>query len=71
MDYDCMFLSLQSEDLTEVSKPPTLQTVSEDSDVMIEEGHTLDRPLTSLEKLHIIIGYAIVRRDLRLKKLHF
>uniref|UniRef100_A0A4W6DHW4 Myosin VIIBa n=1 Tax=Lates calcarifer TaxID=8187 RepID=A0A4W6DHW4_LATCA len=37
----------------------------EDSDVMIGEGPTLDRPLTSLEKLHIIVGYAIVRRDLR------
>eukprot|EP00064_Thunnus_orientalis_P003654 superscaffoldBa00000309_g3665 len=55
----------ESEDQTEVSKPPTLQTVKEDSDVMTEEGPTLDRPLTSLEKLHIIVGYAIVRRDLR------
>lgn len=32
---------------------------------MIDEGLTLDRPLTSLEKLHIIVGYGIVRRDLR------
>ncbi|CAJ1059811.1 unconventional myosin-VIIa [Xyrichtys novacula] len=55
----------ESEDQTEVSKPPTLQTVQEDSDVMIGEGLTLDRPLTSLEKLHIIVGYAIIRRDLR------
>ncbi|KAM7410516.1 hypothetical protein PAMA_001789 [Pampus argenteus] len=55
----------ESEDQTEVSKPPTLQTVKEDSDVMSEEEPTLDRPLTSLEKLHIIVGYAIVRRDLR------
>ncbi|XP_068175182.1 unconventional myosin-VIIa [Antennarius striatus] len=55
----------ESDDLTEVSKTPTLQTVKEDSDVMIGEGPTLDRPLTSLEKLHIIVGYAIVRRDLR------
>lgn len=29
------------------------------------EGPTLDRPLTALEKLHIIVGYAIVRSDLR------
>lgn len=29
------------------------------------EGPTLDRPLTTLEKLHIIVGYAIVRSDLR------
>ncbi|XP_034556960.1 unconventional myosin-VIIa [Notolabrus celidotus] len=55
----------ESDDLTEVAKPPTLQTVQEDSDVMIGEGPTLDRPLTSLEKLHIIVGYAIVRHDLR------
>ncbi|KAM7012802.1 unconventional myosin-VIIb [Tautogolabrus adspersus] len=55
----------ESDDLTEVSKPPTLQTVQEDSDVMTGEGPTLDRPLTSLEKLHIIVGYAIVRHDLR------
>lgn len=59
------YFFLQSDDLTEVSKPPTLQTVKEDSDVMIGEGPSLDRPLTSLEKLHIIVGYAIVRRDLR------
>ncbi|KAM6939036.1 unconventional myosin-VIIb [Lycodopsis pacificus] len=55
----------ESNDLTEVSKPPTLQTVKEDNDTMIGEGPTLDRPLTVLEKLHIIVGYAIVRRDLR------
>ncbi|KAM7388682.1 hypothetical protein PAMP_024842 [Pampus punctatissimus] len=41
------------------------ETVKEDRDVMTEEEPTLDRPLTSLEKLHIIVGYAIVRRDLR------
>uniref|UniRef100_G3NI32 Myosin VIIBa n=1 Tax=Gasterosteus aculeatus aculeatus TaxID=481459 RepID=G3NI32_GASAC len=52
-------------DLTEVSKPPTLQTVSEDDDIMVGEGPTLDRPLTVLEKLHIIVGYAIVRPELR------
>lgn len=55
----------QSDDLTEESKPRTLQTVKEDSDFMVGEGPTLDRPLTSLEKLHIIVGYAIVRHDLR------
>uniref|UniRef100_A0A671UN43 Myosin VIIB n=1 Tax=Sparus aurata TaxID=8175 RepID=A0A671UN43_SPAAU len=48
-----------------LAKPPTLQTVSEDDDSMNGEGPSLDRPLTSLEKLHIIVGYAIVRRDLR------
>ncbi|XP_072540215.1 unconventional myosin-VIIb [Salminus brasiliensis] len=48
----------------QVSKPPTVQTISEEEE-MLGEGPTLDRPLTSLEKLHIIVGYAIVRRDLR------
>ncbi|XP_078115998.1 unconventional myosin-VIIb [Sander vitreus] len=55
----------ESDDLTEVSKPPTLQTLKEDSDIMTEEGPTLDRPLTALEKVHYIVGYAIVRHDLR------
>ncbi|XP_057696428.1 unconventional myosin-VIIb isoform X2 [Corythoichthys intestinalis] len=56
----------ESEDQTEVSKAPTLETLKEDGgEIMIGEGPTLDRPLTSLEKLHIIVGYAIVRRDLR------
>ncbi|XP_070765301.1 unconventional myosin-VIIb [Enoplosus armatus] len=55
----------ESEDQMEVSKPPSLQTVKEDDDIMVGEGPTLDRPLSSLEKLHIIVGYAIVRRDLR------
>uniref|UniRef100_A0A3Q0RIT2 Myosin VIIB n=1 Tax=Amphilophus citrinellus TaxID=61819 RepID=A0A3Q0RIT2_AMPCI len=54
--------------LTEVSKPTTLQTVKEDPEVLTGELDTLDRPLSSLEKLHYIVGYAIVRPDLRLKK---
>uniref|UniRef100_A0A096LUU3 Si:ch73-194h10.2 n=1 Tax=Poecilia formosa TaxID=48698 RepID=A0A096LUU3_POEFO len=41
------------------------KTVSEDSDAMIEEGSTLDRPLSSLEKVHYIVGYGIIRPDLR------
>ncbi|XP_071373725.1 unconventional myosin-VIIb [Centroberyx affinis] len=55
----------ESEDQSEAPKPFTMQTVNEESDVMIGEGPTLERPMTSLEKLHIIVGYAIVRRDLR------
>lgn len=34
-------------------------------DFMTGEGATLDRPLSTLEKLHIIVGYAIIRSDLR------
>ncbi|KAJ8418640.1 hypothetical protein AAFF_G00001390 [Aldrovandia affinis] len=43
----------------------TVQTITEEDEVLTGEGPTLDRPLSSLEKLHIIMGYAIVRRDLR------
>uniref|UniRef100_A0AAQ6I8T5 Uncharacterized protein n=1 Tax=Anabas testudineus TaxID=64144 RepID=A0AAQ6I8T5_ANATE len=46
-------------------RKPSIIMEEEDSDVLIGEEPTLDRPLTSLEKLHIIVGYAIVRRDLR------
>ncbi|KAF4079290.1 hypothetical protein AMELA_G00191340 [Ameiurus melas] len=55
----------EPEDGSEVSKPPTVQTITEEEENMIEEEFTLDRPLTSLEKLHIIVQYGIVRRDLR------
>lgn len=33
---------------------------------MVGEGPTLDRPLSSLEKVHYIVGYGIIRPDLRL-----
>ncbi|KAM3850264.1 unconventional myosin-VIIb [Diretmus argenteus] len=55
----------ESEDQHEEPKPFTMQTLNEEVDEMIGDGPTLDRPMTSLEKLHIIVGYAIVRRDLR------
>ncbi|XP_051562758.1 unconventional myosin-VIIb-like [Myxocyprinus asiaticus] len=55
----------ESENGFEVSKPPTVQTINEEDEMINGEGLTLDRPMTSLEKLHIIVGYAIVRRDLR------
>lgn len=54
---------LQSEDQTDVIKATPLETLKEDVD---PEEPTLDRPLTSLEKLHIIVSYGIVRQDLRL-----
>ncbi|KAI2663543.1 Unconventional myosin-VIIa [Labeo rohita] len=57
-------ISEEAEDGSEVSKQPTVQTISEE-DEMNADGLTLDRPMNSLEKLHIIVGYAIVRRDLR------
>uniref|UniRef100_A0A8C5AQ86 Myosin VIIBb n=1 Tax=Gadus morhua TaxID=8049 RepID=A0A8C5AQ86_GADMO len=34
-------------------------------DVLIGEGPTLDRPLTPLEKLHIIVGYGLSRPGIR------
>ncbi len=58
-------IHVKAEDGTEVPKQSTVQTISEE-DEMNADGLTLDRPMTSLEKLHIIVGYAIVRRDLRL-----
>nr|XP_021330275.1 unconventional myosin-VIIb-like isoform X1 [Danio rerio]XP_021333026.1 unconventional myosin-VIIb-like isoform X1 [Danio rerio] len=54
----------EAEDGSEVPRQSTVQTISEE-DEMNTDGLTLDRPMTSLEKLHIIVGYAIVRRDLR------
>ncbi|XP_066565263.1 unconventional myosin-VIIa [Amia ocellicauda] len=48
-----------------VLEEPEMQTVKEEEDVLIGEGPTLDRPMSPLEKLHIIVGYAILRRDLR------
>ncbi|KAJ8277066.1 hypothetical protein GJAV_G00071100 [Gymnothorax javanicus] len=56
---------VQEEPEEEVSTQPTVQTVNLEEEVLIGEGPTLDRPLTSLEKIHIIVGYGIVRRDLR------
>ncbi|XP_036376709.1 unconventional myosin-VIIa [Megalops cyprinoides] len=47
------------------SPQPKMQAVKEESALLNEGGSSLDRPLTSMEKLHIIVGYAIVRRDLR------
>ncbi|XP_061791016.2 unconventional myosin-VIIb-like [Nerophis lumbriciformis] len=38
---------------------------AEDEGVLIGEGPTLSRPLSSLEKLHIIVGFALSRRDIR------
>uniref|UniRef100_A0A8C1ZXC7 Myosin VIIBb n=1 Tax=Cyprinus carpio TaxID=7962 RepID=A0A8C1ZXC7_CYPCA len=44
---------------------PEEETVQEEEDVLFGERATYDRPMTPLEKLHIIVGYAIVRQDIR------
>uniref|UniRef100_A0A3Q0RF94 Myosin VIIBb n=1 Tax=Amphilophus citrinellus TaxID=61819 RepID=A0A3Q0RF94_AMPCI len=44
--------------------PEEPENLTEDEDVMIGEGPTLHRPLSDLEKLHIIIGYALSKRDI-------
>nr|XP_061795835.1 unconventional myosin-VIIa-like [Nerophis lumbriciformis] len=41
------------------------ENFTEDEDVLIGEGPTLDRPLSPLEKLHIIVGYALSKRGIR------
>ncbi|XP_069020490.1 unconventional myosin-VIIa-like [Embiotoca jacksoni] len=42
------------------------ENLTEDEEnLLIGEGPTLDRPLSSLEKLHIIVGYAMTRRGIR------
>ncbi|XP_029309255.1 LOW QUALITY PROTEIN: unconventional myosin-VIIb-like [Cottoperca gobio] len=38
---------------------------NDDGNVLIGEGPTLDRPLSSTEKLNIIIGYALSRPDIK------
>eukprot|EP00064_Thunnus_orientalis_P004684 superscaffoldBa00000434_g4696 len=45
--------------------PEEPEDLTEDQDVLIGEGPTLDRPLSALEKLHIIVGYALSRRGIR------
>ncbi|XP_063078539.1 unconventional myosin-VIIb [Engraulis encrasicolus] len=54
-----------------IPEEPELPSTSQDNDVtdgndiMIGEGPTLHRPMTSLEKIHIIVGYALSRPDIR------
>ncbi|KAM3603846.1 uncharacterized protein V6R79_002916 [Siganus canaliculatus] len=45
--------------------PEEPEDMAEDENILIGEGPTLDRPLTSQEKLHIIIGYALSRPGIR------
>ncbi|CAM4593667.1 unnamed protein product [Leuciscus chuanchicus] len=56
--------AIPEEEPEEVPKPK-MEAVQEEEDLLFGEGPTFDRPMTSLEKLHIIVGYAIVRRDIR------
>ncbi|XP_062873180.1 unconventional myosin-VIIa [Trichomycterus rosablanca] len=44
--------------------PNGLNTLEEE-DVLIGEGPSFDRPMTPLEKLHIIVGYALRRPNIR------
>ncbi|XP_031662727.1 unconventional myosin-VIIa [Oncorhynchus kisutch] len=48
---------------TIVDEPENM--TEEEKDILIGEGRTLDRPISDLEKLHIIVGYALSRRDIR------
>ncbi|KAF7652777.1 hypothetical protein LDENG_00092430 [Lucifuga dentata] len=45
--------------------PEEPEQITEEEDILIGEGPTFDRPLSSLEKLHIIVGYALLRPDIR------
>ncbi|KAG7527129.1 unconventional myosin-VIIa-like [Solea senegalensis] len=45
--------------------PDEPENVTEDGHILIGEGPTLDRPLSPLEKVHIIAGYALSRQDIR------
>lgn len=47
-----------------------MEDMGEEDDVLIGEGPSLDRPMTSLEKLHIIVGYALRRPLIRYTKLY-
>lgn len=42
-----------------------LEDFSEEENVLLGEGPDLDHPLSSLEKLHLIAGYALSRKDIR------
>ncbi|XP_016133906.1 unconventional myosin-VIIa-like [Sinocyclocheilus grahami] len=53
------------EEEPEEEPKPKMQAVQEEEDVLFGERATYDRPMTPLEKLHIIVGYAIVRQDIR------
>ncbi|MEQ2171734.1 hypothetical protein GOODEAATRI_013808 [Goodea atripinnis] len=41
------------------------ENLTEDEDILVGEGPTLDRQLTQLEKLHIIVGYGLSREGIR------
>ncbi|XP_066533908.1 unconventional myosin-VIIa [Hoplias malabaricus] len=52
-----------------IPEEPSVETLDPnfrgEDDILIGEGPTFDRPMTPLEKLHIIVGYAIMRPNIR------
>ncbi|TRY91722.1 hypothetical protein DNTS_018969 [Danionella cerebrum] len=57
--------TIPEEEAEEEPKAEVEPPIQEEQDVLFGEGPTFDRPMTPLEKLHIIVGYAIVRPDIR------
>ncbi|KAL2082104.1 hypothetical protein ACEWY4_021922 [Coilia grayii] len=52
-------------DQLETPSPSEPNVVTDGNDIMIGEGPTFHRPMTSLEKIHIIVGYALSRPAIR------
>ncbi|XP_054889758.1 unconventional myosin-VIIa-like isoform X2 [Poeciliopsis prolifica] len=48
-----------------ILEEPENLTEDEDIDILVGESTTLDRQLTQLEKLHIIVGYGLSRQGIR------
>ncbi|TWW72912.1 Unconventional myosin-VIIb [Takifugu flavidus] len=53
---------IKLDDIVELEQ---LEDFREEENVLVGEGPNPDRPLSSLEKLHLIAGYALSRKDIR------